>query len=368
MNHCRSLALLLTCVSSLALATDACSATMNKCRQRDGRIEYTDQPCARDTNSLSDENKTTRRPIGQRYQQIQPEANDAITSRVLSAEDRLKSCDASISIAAAQELVGNPANLKEPLQLFSPAFTFFQNGKRDEGVFWFYAAELRTRQQMIVENGDRGQLLLVMQMTMGGPINNYAFQDTTNLDHILDRVLEWDKKTPNVFVDRARAKKLGSEIDQVYVGFNELKSKLVSEKVALEADARRAAPEIQQMLAQMNSQRCRQGQPDPMYDNHSRKIEEQLALNYVSTNEQVIELAGGAVKASLSLSTTYNNDRNRGRYDFSIMGPRSFYAIVDVNRSSGKPAFNLACITTLSLGYREAGKDACTQSTILVPK
>jgi hypothetical protein len=289
------------------------------------------------------------------------------TSNSLPAEDRLKSCDQSVAIAAAEEIVSNPTNLKEPMQLFNPAFTFFQNGKKDKGVFWFYAAQLRVRQQMVLENGDRGQILSIMLMTMGPIINNYAFQNTSNLNQILNRVLEWDKKTTNPFREKARLQKLEKQIDQVYVGFGELKAKLVTEKTIMETTAREAAPGIEQMYAQMNSQRCRKGQPDPAYENQTKKEEEQLALEYITHNEQVIKLAGGAVNTYPVSSTTYSNDRNKGRYEFSIIGTK-FYAIVDVNRSSGKSVFTLACVTAISMGYREAGKDDCSQSTIPLPK
>jgi hypothetical protein len=118
----------------------------------------------------------------------------------------------------------------------------------------------------------------------------------------------------------------------------------------------------------MNSQRCRKGQPDPAYENQMQKEEEQLALDYITHNGQVIKLTNGPVKTFPSSSTIYSNDRNRGRYDFSIMGPKTFYAIVDVDRSAGKPKFTLACVTTLSMGNRESGKDVCSQSTIPLPK
>ncbi len=365
---------------------------MNKCIHTDGRIEFTDQSCPSGAVSSSVNNKVLPQPSqknsqqirkgGARYgsiatapqptqkdsQQLRSEVKSGITSGELPSEDRLKSCDPSVAIAAAEEIVSNPANRKEPMQLFSPALAFFQNGRKDEGVFWFYAAQLRVRQQMVIQNSDRGQILSITLMTMGGPINNYAFQNTSNLNQILDSVLEWDKKTTNPFRDKARSQKLDKQIDQVYVGYSELKSKLVTEKTSLETAARQAAPGIKQMYVQMNSQRCRKGQPDPAYENQSKKIEEQLALDYITHNDQVIKLAGGAVKTFPASSSIYSNDRNRGRYDFSITGPKNFYAIVDVNRSSGKPEFNLACVTTLSMGSREGGKDACSQSTIPLPK
>ncbi|MBC3877526.1 DUF4124 domain-containing protein [Undibacterium sp. FT79W] len=363
-NYCRSIAILLASASLWALASDAASINMNRCKLSDGRIEFTDQPCPSDASSASIESNASPHPTQQKHLK----AKNRIALSGLPPEDRMTSCEPSIAIAAAEEIVSNPSNLKEPLQLFPPAFAFFQNGKKDDGVFWFYAAQLRVRQQMILENGDRGQLLAITQMTMGGPINNYAFQNTSNLNQILDRVLKWDKDTPNPFREKARTQKLDKQMDQVYAGLDELKSKLINEKNSLEAAARQAASGVEQMNAQMISQRCRKGQPDPAYDNQTKKTEEQLALDYITHNEQVIKLAGGAVKTYPAASTTYSNDRNKGRYDFSISGSKSFYAIVDVNRSSGKPEFRLACVTTLSMGYREAGKDACSQSTIALPK
>ena len=368
MNYCRSITIFFTCTSLWALASDAASVTMNKCKLPDGRIEFTDQPCPSDVTSASIESKVSPHSTPQNSQQKRLEAKSGITLSGLPPEDRLKSCEPSVAIAAAKEIVSNPSNLKAPLQLFYPAFAFFQNGKKDEGVFWFYAAQLRVRQQMVLENGDRGQLLAIMQMTMGDPINNYAFQNTSNLNQILDRVLKWDKDTPNPSREKARAQNLDKKMDQVYAGFTEFKSKLITEKTSLEAAARQAAPGVEQMNAQMNSERCRKGQPDPAYDNQTKKAEEKLALDYITHNDQIIKLAGGVVETYPAASTIYPNNRNKGRYDFHISGPKDFYAIVDVDRSSGKPEFRLACVTTLSMGYREVGKDECSQSTIPLPK
>ena len=132
----------------------------------------------------------------------------------------------------------------------------FLHGKKDDAVFWFYAAQLRVRYQLAFEKGDRGQLLTVMLMTIGPPINNYAFQDVANLDRILVRVLEWDKKVANPFRDKARTESIDKQIAQVYSGFRDLKVKLVAEKDDLEQKARLAAPQMQAMTAEFGN-RCR---------------------------------------------------------------------------------------------------------------
>lgn len=171
-------------------------------------------------------------------------------------KERMEACDSKIAVAAAEEFINNPDMLKEPLELFNPALVLFLNGKKDDAVFWFYAAQLRVRYQLVFEKGDRGQLLSVMMMTMGPAINNYAFQDISNLNRILDRVLEWDKKTPNPFHDRIRSKEEDKRLEQVYSGFRELKAKLVAEKDDMERKARLAAPEMDRMYADFGN-RCR---------------------------------------------------------------------------------------------------------------
>lgn len=390
MNYVRIGMLFIAIIPFVMFHSYATSVTMNKCVHKDGRVEFTDRQCQSDASSSSVKsnitaqinhsqvnNVTKTSPshlekhtegipkvlAQQNSQPIQPAVKGG-----LPAEDRLKSCDANIAITAAQEIVNNPATLKEPMNLFSAAFAFFQNGRKDEGVFWFYAAQLRTKLQLIVENGDRGQIMTIMQMTMGEPINNYALQNTSNLIQILDRMLVWDKKTANPYIDIAKSHKLDNKIDQIYAGFNDLKTRIVKEKTTLESAARQAAPGIQQSLDMMNKQRCVKGKPDPSYENQIRKEEERLALDFITHNDHVIKLAGGLHRVFPSSSISYKNDRNKGRYDFSIKGTKSFNAIVDVNRSTGKPVFSLACLTTLSMGQREAGKEACTQSIIPLPK
>lgn len=171
-------------------------------------------------------------------------------------KERMESCDSKTAVAAAEEFIKNPDMLKEPLELFNPALVLFLHGKKDDAVFWFYAAQLRVRYQLAFEKGDRGQLLAIMLMTVGQIINNYAFQDVSNFGRILDRVLEWDKKAPNPFHDKARSESIDKQIEQVYSGFRELKAKLVAEKDDMERKARLAAPEMDRMYADFGN-RCR---------------------------------------------------------------------------------------------------------------
>jgi len=85
----------------------------------------------------------------------------------LSAQERLASCDSKVVVAAAKEIVNRPDTFKEPFELFSVAAALFQHGKKDAAVFWFYAAQLRVRYQLVFEPGDKDRLMAIMLMTIG---------------------------------------------------------------------------------------------------------------------------------------------------------------------------------------------------------
>jgi hypothetical protein len=180
----------------------------------------------------------------------------------LPAKDRLKSCDPGVALSAAKEILDDPGTLQEPLGMFPPALILFQHGKKDDAVFWFYAAQLRARYQLVFQGGDRGQLLQIMMMTIGPPINNYAFHDVRKLVRQLDRVLEWDKATLNPLSARARSEDTEIRIKEVYSGFRDLRTKLLAEKDDIEQKAKAAAPHIEQMSAQMRSHSCQPSVPD----------------------------------------------------------------------------------------------------------
>ena len=181
----------------------------------------------------------------------------ALAADVLSAKARLKSCQAPVALAAAKDILNDARTLNEPLEMFWPALTLFQSGEKDEALFWFYAAQLRLRyQQAVAPSSELGQLLQIMLMTVGPPINNYGFQDVSRLDRQLERVLAWDRATPNPLREKSPEPKTQLRIDQVYTGFRELRARLQREEVELEAQAKAAAAQMEQMAAQMRPRPC----------------------------------------------------------------------------------------------------------------
>ena len=166
-------------------------------------------------------------------------------SNDIPAVDRQRSCEPVVAIAAAEEILNDQEILFEPLSMVSPSLILFLNGRKDEAVFWFYAAQLRTRYQLVFENGDRGQLLAIMMMTTGALINNYAFQNLDHWSEIMDKVIEWDRNTYNPHRKIKHTAQNDKDIEKIYTGFTDLKQKVLSEKSEYEKKARLAAPEIE---------------------------------------------------------------------------------------------------------------------------
>jgi len=275
-------------------------------------------------------------------------------------QDRLKSCDPKVAIDAAEEILGNPGSLKEPLGMFPPAAALFRHGKKDDAVFWFYAAQLRTRYQLVFEKGDRGQLLAAMMMTTGVQINNYAFQDVEKLSRVFEQVLEWDKKTPNPFSNKPGTPDTDKAIEQIYSGFHKLKQKIIAEKADLENQARAAATMIGQAYSKQESYLCGKGKIDPADANQIIENEWRLIIEFVKANADVIKEVGSIKGVGRESYVRKSGEVVPSRYIASVGGDRSVYAVIDVSRS-GDVAFSLACLTHRSLGQRDPFKDICAQ-------
>ena len=98
------------------------------------------------------------------------------------------------------------ASTQHPGSLYILAGKLFQSGKKDEAVFWFYAGQLRYRFYLSASpgldpSGDPA-LFASLSESIGRPINEYAFGDLPALTTTIDRVLEWDEKTPNGFTSK----------------------------------------------------------------------------------------------------------------------------------------------------------------------
>ena len=267
----------------------------------------------------------------------------------LPAAEGLKSCNPATANAAAEEIVNNAGTLTEPAILFGAAETLFRNGRKDEGVFWFYAAQLRMRYQMAFENGDRGQIMEAFMIGMGPRINNYAFQNVPNFSRTLDRVLAWDAKTPNPFRSRAHTPAIDQQIQKVYAGLRAMQAKVVADRVTIEASAHGEAPGIESMYARAEKadSLCGKGQVDPANADEMIRKEVSMLETFVSHNSKVLREVGSVKSASQLSSNTRRGDTMPSEYMFYVTGNdgRTVSAFVGVTRTTGTPVVELTCVT-----------------------
>lgn len=284
----------------------------------------------------------------------------ALAQQGLSARERILACDPAVSMAAAREILNDPRSLQEPAEMFTPALVLFQNGQKDEALFWFHAAQLRARYQLVFKPGDRAQLLQVMLMAVGPPINNYGLSDPENLRRTLDRVLQWDSRTANSLRDGPQTAEQRAAVVKVYGGFHQLQDKLAAEGPSLAQQAKQAE-ELQHTDNPERRAQCAGGQVDPSMAERETKSEERRVVELMKNHPDVVRAAGPVKQASVLHGLIPNGATMPNRYDVYVVGDRTVFAEVDVARSGREASFTLRCTTSIDPGQRNPFKDACAQ-------
>jgi hypothetical protein len=87
--------------------------------------------------------------------------------------------------------------------------------------------------------------------------------------------------------------------------------------------------------------------------------EKALALEFVRTNLEVLQMVGGEAQVSL---VSYRKSQGKPIiYDISVRGQRTLYAIVEPLGVTTTPTFKLLCVTPLYMGQRDPFKHPCEQ-------
>jgi hypothetical protein len=174
-----------------------------------------------------------------------------------ATEERLKSCDPKVAISAAEEVTNGKDHLQEPVLLLKAASTFFQYGRKEDAVFWYYAGHLRTRQQMAVDKGRGRDGFDEVVSTIGQHISVSAQSDAAHLDAVLAKVLEWDAKMANIYKDKATSDHLKKEIDKLYAEYDAFKVRLSTEKSLIESQHKNVALQMNRVYEEQFGSRCR---------------------------------------------------------------------------------------------------------------
>ena len=114
-------------------------------------------------------------------------ANDTIKS--------LKQGKAKARTEMIKKITSSPENYAPPV-LYLTSSILFEDTKRDEAMFWFYAGQLRGRiDANICADKTAGSAVGALNDMFGVPINQYAFKDVSKLKQTVEKVLEWEEKT-----------------------------------------------------------------------------------------------------------------------------------------------------------------------------
>ncbi len=96
----------------------------------------------------------------------------------------------------ANAVIAKPEEFAPPA-LYVLSSVLFEQGKKDDAVFWFYAAQLRGRiDANICADKTAAAILDAMNQKFGPPINQYSFTNRLLLTNTVKRVLAWEEKTP----------------------------------------------------------------------------------------------------------------------------------------------------------------------------
>jgi hypothetical protein len=120
------------------------------------------------------------------------------TIDVRLANDTIKMLRGGKAKARAEvikKITGSPENYAPPV-LYLTSSILFEDKKRDEAMFWFYAGQLRGRiDANICADKTAGSAVGALNDMFGVPINKYAFKDVSKLKQTVEKVIEWEEKT-----------------------------------------------------------------------------------------------------------------------------------------------------------------------------
>lgn len=271
--------------------------------------------------------------------------------------------------AAVDEMLRDPKTLQEPLMLFHAASAMRMAGHKEEAAFLYLAARLRASRQILFEKGDRPQLLAIMTMTTGPLIMPGLTTDPDMARRVVQRVLEWDRATPDPFRAREAAKSEEMQVSLAKIddGLVRLPDLLIEDPARVEK-ARIEEEQAERMIKAGRDERCGPGKLDAVEAEAATERIRKQAVSLVMMHPFVLGRAGGSVKFADVGSWQQAPSRLPTRLTVSVVPDSgdTFYAEVDAvavispERKLASVKTTLACLTKLWVGQRNASwKDVC---------
>ena len=99
-------------------------------------------------------------------------------------------------LKVVNSIIAKPGEFAPPA-LYVLSSVLFEQGRKDDAVFWFYAGQLRARiDANICADRSAAAIVDAMNQKFGPPINQYAFTNLSLLTNTVNRVLAWEADTP----------------------------------------------------------------------------------------------------------------------------------------------------------------------------
>lgn len=118
------------------------------------------------------------------------------------AMDALIGDDSARQAAMVEEILAHPEKFNPPV-LYMVSYVLFKQGRKDEGMFWFYAGQLRGRfDANRCADVSARSAVQDLNEKIGPYVNPYAFEDLDKLKQTVAKVMAWDEVTPHLYDQR----------------------------------------------------------------------------------------------------------------------------------------------------------------------
>jgi hypothetical protein len=143
----------------------------------------------------------------------------------VAAPAAAQSSSTPFSKRSTQDMLSDIAR-EHPAAYYVLARRLFEEGKKDEAVFWFYTGQIRFRSRLLSypnlpKDGEPAVFSSLSEM-VGRPLNEYAFGDIPKLATIIDRALAWDEAHVDPHAPKGRVR------DGVRSGLAKMKTDIVA--------------------------------------------------------------------------------------------------------------------------------------------
>ncbi len=133
---------------------------------------------------------------------------------------------------------------RDPSAYYGYAIRLFDEGKKDDAVFWFYVGQLRSRFYLkanpSLHPGDDPAAFSALNATIGPTINGYAGGNVKEWGKAIDRALKWDAKMTNGFTSK---EKFAAIYEENRAGLKKMRDQLESQADSIREQRKKAGLE-----------------------------------------------------------------------------------------------------------------------------